>query len=125
MRQIIAMGGDGFSMEPENLAFEDCSTDSLPGEYQVLACLGYLAGSFCPHYDGEPERRLSYQKLIGQGALRGGLAAEDGTAVHFTDEKLVRVVSSRPNAKAYRVVRINDQVQEEALESHYLENTHT
>jgi len=108
-----------------NCWFEDCSTDSLPGEFQVLACLGYLSGSFCPHYDGEPQRRPSYQKLIGQGLLKGGLAADDGTAVHFIDEELVRVVSSRPNARAYRVTRINDQVQEEALESHYLGNAHS
>lgn len=103
-----------------NCWFEDCSTDSLPGEYQVLACLGYLAGSFCPHYDGESERRASYHKLIGQGLLKGGLAADDGAAVHFIDEKLVRVVSSRPNAKAYRVIRVNEEVREEALETQFL-----
>ncbi|MFT3893988.1 MAG: peptidase E [Anaerolineales bacterium] len=103
-----------------NCWFEDCSTDSLPGELQALQCLGYLKGSFCPHYDGEAERRASYHKLIGQGFLRGGYAADDGAALHFIDEELVRVVSSRPNAKAYLVKRNQEQVQEEALESHYL-----
>ena len=103
-----------------NCWFEDCSTDSLPGEFQVLACLGFLKGSFCPHYDGESERRPSYQRLIGQGALKGGLAADDGAAVHFIDEELIRVVSSRPDARAYQVIRINDQVQEEALGTEFL-----
>ena len=103
-----------------NCWFEDCSTDSLPGEFQVLACLGFLKGSFCPHYDSEAERRPSYQRLIGQGALKGGLAADDGAAVHFIDEELVRVVSSRPDARAYRVTRINDQVKEEALDTEFL-----
>lgn len=103
-----------------NCWFEDCSTDSLPGEFQVLACLGFLKGSFCPHYDGEAERRPSYQRLIGQGALKGGLAADDGAAVHFIDEELIRVVSSRPDARAYQVIRINDQVQEEALGTEFL-----
>ena len=103
-----------------NCWFEDCSTDSLPGEFQVLACLGFLKGSFCPHYDGEAERRPSYQRLIGQGALKGGLAADDGAAVHFIDEELIRVVSSRPDARAYRVIRINDQVREEALGTEFL-----
>ena len=108
-----------------NCWFEDCSTDSLPDEYQVLNCLGYLAGSFCPHYDGEPGRRPSYQGMIQKGLLRDGYAADDGVAVHFIDEKFVRAVSSRPNARAYRVVRINDQVQEEALETEYLGKTNT
>jgi len=103
-----------------NCWFENCSTDSLPGEYQVLNCLGYLAGSFCPHYDGEPERRPSYQGMIQKGLLRDGYAAEDGVAVHFIDENFIRAVSSRLDARAYRVVRINDQVQEEALETRFL-----
>ena len=104
-----------------NCWFEDCSTDSLPGDFQALSCLGYLAGSFCPHYDGEAERRPSYHRLIAQGLLKGGFAADDGAALHFIDEELVRIVSSRPNAKAYRVKRINDQVQEDSLETLYLE----
>ena len=29
-----------------NCWFEDCSTDSLPGEFQVLACLGFSRGVF-------------------------------------------------------------------------------
>lgn len=106
-----------------NCWFEDCSTDSLPGEFQALSCLGYLKGSFCPHYDGEATRRPSYHKLIEQGLLKGGLAADDGAALHFIDEELVRVVSSRPNARAYRVKRDQDQVQEEALKTIYLEKT--
>ena len=108
-----------------NCWFEECSTDSLPGEYQVLACLGYLSGSFCPHYDGEPERRPSYQSMIQMGSLRDGLAADDGAAVHFIDEQFARAVSSRLNARAYRVKRVHDQVQEEALETEYLGKTNT
>lgn len=61
-----------------NCWFEDCSTDALPGEPQALSCLGYLSGSFCPHYDGESQRRPSYHRMIREGLLREGLAAEDG-----------------------------------------------
>ena len=103
-----------------NCWFEDCSTDSKPGAFQALSCLGFLKGSFCPHYDGEAERRPSFQRLIQEGALRAGLATDDGAAVHFIDEQLAHVVSSRPDAKAYRVRRGNDQAQEEALEARYL-----
>ena len=103
-----------------NCWFEDCSTDSVPGELQVLSCLGYLSGSFCPHYDSEPERRPSYQEMIRQGLLRGGLAADDGAAAHFVDERLIRVVSSRPESRVYRVFRFNGEVHEEPLDARYL-----
>ena len=103
-----------------NCWFEDCSTDALPGELQSLLCLGYLPGSFCPHYNSEPERRLSYQGMIQKGLLRDGLAADDGAAAHFIDEQLIRVVSSRPEAKMYRVSKLMGAVHEVALETRYL-----
>lgn len=103
-----------------NCWFEDCSTDSLPGELQALSCLGYLQGSFCPHYDGEPNRRPTYQAMVRNRLLRDGLAAEDGAAAHFIDEQLARSISSRPAAKVYRVLRSDDGVREEALETQFL-----
>ena len=102
--------------------FEDCITDALPGKLQVLSCLGYLKGSFCPHYDSEPERRPSYQGMIQKELLREGLAADDGAAVHFIDEQLIRVVSSRPEAKVFRVSRWKGEIQEEALDTQYLDS---
>src|SRR5258706_6933554 len=42
-----------------NCWFEQSTTDSVPGELAVLACLGLLPGSFSPHYDGEALRRPS------------------------------------------------------------------
>jgi dipeptidase E len=103
-----------------NCWFEDCSTDALPGQLQPLTCLGYLKGSFCPHYSSEPERRPSYQGMIYNRLLQEGIAADDGAAVHFVDEKMSRAVSSRPEAKAYRVLRRNDAAFEEPLDIHYL-----
>lgn len=103
-----------------NCWFESCSTDALPGELQALSGLGYLKGSFCPHYDSEPKRRPSFQAMVQKGLLTDGLAADDGVGVHFIDEQLSRVVSSRPEAKAYRVVRSRSGVQEEALDTQYI-----
>jgi dipeptidase E len=103
-----------------NCWFEDCITDSLPGELQALACLGYLKGSFSPHYDAQPKRRPAYQRMIQEGLLRGGLAADDGAAVHFIDEQLIYQVCSRPNAKAYRVQRTPEGIREEALDTRFL-----
>ena len=103
-----------------NCWFDDCITDSLPGEPQALNCLGYLKGSFCPHYDGEPKRRPAYHRMIQEGTLVGGLAADDGAAVHLIDGQLVNQISSRPNAKVYRVQRSPQGIQEQALDTRFL-----
>jgi hypothetical protein len=62
-----------------------------------------LAGSFCPHYNSEPERRPLYQRLVADGTLPGGIACDDGAAAHFVDETLSELVSDRPTATAHRV----------------------
>lgn len=65
--------------------------------------LAMLAGSFCPHYNSEAERRPLYRRLVAEGALPGGLACDDGAAAHFIDDTLTELVSDRPGATAYRV----------------------
>jgi hypothetical protein len=44
--------------------------------------------------------------------MPGGFAADDGAALHFSNAELLRVVTSRPNAKAYRVELLAGEVQE-------------
>jgi dipeptidase E len=85
--------------------FEQGVTDSLAGELVPLDCLGFLAGSNCPHYDGEKERRPSYNRFVAAGAMQGGYAADDGVGLHFRDRELTAIVTSRPAATAYRVDR--------------------
>jgi peptidase E len=99
--------------------FQAGVTDSFAGELASVRGLGFLSGSSCPHYDGEPKRRPAYHRLVGQGLI-GGLAADDGTALHFQDAILHKVVSSRPGARAYRVHLDEDGVVETALEAHLL-----
>ena len=67
--------------------------------------LGMLAGSFCPHYHSEAERRPLYQRLVAERALPGGLACDDGVGAHFVDDDLEEMVSDRPAGAApgYRV----------------------
>ncbi len=101
--------------------FEKGLTDSIPGLLTPLRCLGFLPGSNCPHYDGEAERRPSYHALIREGRLPTGYAGDDGVALHFIGSRLNRIVSSRPNAMAYRVSLESGNVVEEALKPDYLE----
>jgi dipeptidase E len=100
--------------------FEEGLTDPLNAPLYKLNCLGLLKGSNCPHYDGEDKRRPAYHNLILKGEMKSGFAAEDGVALHFINEDLHKVVSSRPKAKAYFVKRENTAIVETELETIYL-----
>lgn len=82
--------------------FEQGVTDSFGPQLGGMDCLGLLAGSACPHYDGEERRRPRYHELVA-GGLAPGIAADDGVALHYVGTELVEVVSCRPGAAAYRV----------------------
>jgi len=84
--------------------------------------MGMLPFSNCVHYTNEPERRGEYHRFVGDG-MRPGYAADDGAALHFRGEALHRAVSSRPNARAYLVEPIADEVVETPLEIEYLGKT--
>ena len=87
-----------------NCWFEDSVTDSFGPALRALGGgLGLLPGSFCPHYDGEPERRPTYTRLVREGALPPGYAADDDVAFHFEGTELREVVSQREGACGYRV----------------------
>ena len=100
--------------------FEQGVTDSVPGRLGPLDCLGLLPGSCCPHHDGETERRPAYQRLIAAGNISSGYGIDDGVALHFDDQALRYIVSSRRTAKAYRVAKTAGGVEERELEAVYL-----
>ena len=79
--------------------------------------LGFVSGSFCPHYTSEPKRRPNYLEMVASGRLPDGYACEDGAAVHFIDTQLHTAVSVDGDAGAFRVVRAGNRALEEALES--------
>ena len=95
--------------------FEEGVTDSFAEILTPLECLGFLKGSNCPHYDSEPDRRPSYQRLVRERKIGPGVAAEDGVGLHFVDGKLERVVTAVPKARAYRVELAGRAVKETAL----------
>lgn len=85
--------------------FEAGVTDSIPGTLTPMRALGWLEGSFCPHYDGEAGRRPTFETLVADGDLPDGYAVDDGCALHFEGDALIRAVSSRPKATYERVHR--------------------
>jgi dipeptidase E len=89
--------------------FEAGVTDSFGPQLQGMRDgLGFLPGSACPHYDGEPERRPVYTKLVADG-FPPGLAADDSVALRFDGTELAETVTARPGARAYRVSRDGEE----------------
>jgi len=82
--------------------FEAGVTDSFGPLAALRDGLGFLSGSACPHYDGEMDRRPTYQSLVRAG-FPEGYAADDGAALHFIGTALETCVASRPGARVYRV----------------------
>jgi peptidase E len=105
-----------------NCWFEASTTDSfLLGRADPLRDgLGLIAGSFTPHYDGEPARRPAVHRLVGSGVLPDGHACDDFAALHAVDGEVRAAVASRAGARAFRVERDGEGVSEVALEMRHL-----
>jgi len=89
--------------------FEASVTDSFGPQLAGFPDgLGFLAGSACPHYDGEALRRPRYRELVA-GGFPEGIAADDGVGLHYVGTELRGVVTCRPGATAYRVTRDGEQ----------------
>ncbi|WP_368505048.1 Type 1 glutamine amidotransferase-like domain-containing protein [Alkalihalophilus sp. As8PL] len=99
--------------------FEEGVTDSYGDKLEPIKCLGLLKGSNCPHYDGEKERRPAYHELVKSRKIQSGIATDDGVAIHYIDQEIKKIVSSRPQAKAYRVSQTNKRTEIE-LETEFL-----
>ena len=94
-------------------------TDSFGLRSALNDGLSFLPDSACPHYDGDAQRRPTFHRALVDG-LPAGFAADDGAALHFHGTHLVGAVSSRLNARAYRVSLVNGTVQEEPMPTRFL-----
>src|SRR5262245_48286108 len=89
--------------------FEAGVTDSFGPQLEGMRDgLGLLAGSACPHYDGEELRRPRYRELV-EGGFPPGVAADDGVGLHYDGTELREAVTCRPGAAAYRVTRAGEE----------------
>ena len=98
-----------------NCWFEASSTDSFGPFAPLRDGLGFLRGSACPHFRGEPGRRESYLRWVASGELPDGWAADDGVALVWRDGELVDVVAERDGAAAWHVRRTPGGASETAL----------
>jgi peptidase E len=96
--------------------FEAGVTDSFGPQLEGMECLGLIAGSACPHYDGEELRRPRFHELVG-GGIPGGWAADDGVALHFQGWEPAEPITALPGKAAYRVQLVRGEVVEERVEA--------
>ena len=88
--------------------FEHGVTDSFGPELDAIECLGFLAGSACPHYDGEAQRRPRYRAARRQRAAGRAGGRRRGRAA-LRRRRPRRGVTCRPGAAAYRVTRSGEE----------------
>jgi peptidase E len=97
------------------LCWFECSvTDSFGPLAALNDGLGFLAGSACPHYDGEAMRRPTYHKLVKRG-FAAGVAADDFAGIHYIGRQIHQCIASRSGRGCYRVQRRGDRVIETPL----------
>ena len=101
---IVMAGGSAGG----NCWFEQSTTDSFwMSKEDPFANLddglGFLKGSFCPHYDGEKYRRSFYMGGIEKGDLKPGYAAYDRTGVHFINDDDPIAVAPIKEGKAFKI----------------------
>ncbi|UII58564.1 peptidase E (plasmid) [Cytobacillus spongiae] len=100
--------------------FEEGITDSYGEGLETINGMGFIKGSHSPHYDGEENRRPLYHSFIHQEKLQAGYGVDDGAALHFINDRLYKVVSSRKHASAYWVEKRAEGIHEKVLPKEYL-----
>ncbi|MBI4214255.1 MAG: peptidase E [Chloroflexi bacterium] len=98
--------------------FEGGLVASVGPKPTPLRGLGFLPGTFCPHYE-EAQRRVVYHRALIDG-MPSGFGAESGTALHFVGSELAGAVSSDPEAHVYRVAAVDGKIEEQALPARYV-----
>lgn len=100
--------------------FEDGFTNPKDDIWRRISCLGFLEGSYCPHYDKQAGLRTAYRKMISAREIDNGYGVQDGVALHFVGTELKYVVSSSPDAKAFTVKKTSFRVTEKEIKPSYL-----
>lgn len=104
--------------------FEGGTTDSYGPTLQVLPeGLGFLHGSFCPHYDAEDQRQPLFHASLKSGELATGYAVGNLQSLHFENQEFVTAISPVEPALALRVEAVDGEIVETPLPVQVLEAT--
>jgi peptidase E len=102
--------------------YEDGFKNPKDSMWRRISCLGFLEGSFCPHYDKRGELRKAYRKMISSREIDSGYGVQDGVALHYIGTELKHVISEMPDAKAFYVRKSGFRVTEKEIKPAYLGN---
>ena len=92
-----------------NCWHEASTTDSFgPTLAPLRDGLGFIPGSFCPHYDVEPQRRPLFNHAVADGSLPDGTACDNCVAVHYEGTVAKAYIAASATARAYRLERTPD-----------------
>jgi len=100
--------------------YEDGFRNTTPDLWRRIKCLGFLEGSFCPHYDKRGELRKAYRKMISTGEIVNGYGVQDSVALHYIGTELKYIVSAVHGARAYNVRKSGFRVTEREIKPAYL-----
>jgi hypothetical protein len=89
------------------------------GRPAAAAGLGLLGGSLCVHYNNEPERRAAYLEAVGRG-MPGGYGLDDYAGLLWEGDGAPTALTARRGARAYRVVRREEGVEEAPIPARFL-----
>ena len=100
--------------------YEDGFKNPKDDLWRRIKCLGFLEGSFCPHYNIQDELRKAYRKMVQSGEIEAGYGVQDGVALHYIGTELKYTVSGIPGAKASYVRKSGYRVTEKEIKATYL-----
>ena len=83
--------------------FEKGITDSWSSNLNILDCLGFIKGNYCPHYNSEINRKSSVENFITNNEIQSCYASEDGSALHYKNGVLYQSVNFHEGANSYYV----------------------
>ena len=100
-----------------NCWFESAVVDSWADDLQVINCMGFVKGSYCPHYDEEPQRRPSVKKFLEDEVFDSCFSSEGNSALHIKNESDYLSINFGKEKKSYKVSLVNGKVIEVPFEN--------
>ena len=95
-----------------NCWFERSVVDSWAEDLKVIDCMGFVKGSYCPHYDEEPQRRPAVKQFLHDNIFDNCYASEGNAALHIKNENDYLSINFGKEKNSYLVSLDNGSVKE-------------
>ena len=99
-----------------NCWFENSVVDSWEEDLKVIDCMGFIKGSYCPHYDEEPLRRPAVKKFLQDNIFASCYASEGNAALHIKNESDYLSINFGKDKNSYLVSLAEGKVKEVPFE---------